>query len=139
LNDNPPTLLYCHCRYSQVVPAVVKEAVLEELCASGLPFEAVPDLCELSARCDPSLQRLATGPLKIAACYPRAVKWLFAAANAPLPQESCEVLNMRTLPASEVMAGLQTTSLNPNLPVRTAPPEVAEAGRAISPTAPDVS
>ena len=75
-----PALLYCHCQYAQVVPPDVKAAVLQQLCASNLPFEAVPDLCELSARRDPALQRLANaGPLKIAACFPRAVKWLFAA------------------------------------------------------------
>ena len=50
-NPTPaPAILYCHCRYAQVVPPEVKSEVLERLCASGLPFEAVPDLCELSAR-----------------------------------------------------------------------------------------
>ncbi|MHB1309054.1 MAG: hypothetical protein ACYDC1_05795 [Limisphaerales bacterium] len=128
MNQTAPALLYCHCRYAQVVPAEVKEAVLQELCASGLPFEAVPDLCELSARCDPSLRRLAAGPLKIAACYPRAVKWLFAAAYAPLSEQTCEVLNMRTLAASEVLAGLQFAGLKPNLPGRTAPHAAGETG-----------
>lgn len=113
-----PALLYCHCRYAQVVPADVKTAVLQRLCDADLPFEAVPDLCELSARRDPSLRRLAAaGPVKIAACFPRAVKWLFAAADAPLAPESTEVLNMRTLPADAVVAGLLRTDLAPNLPV----------------------
>jgi hypothetical protein len=92
----PPALLYCHCQYAQVVSPEVKAAVLKKLCESNLPFEAVPDLCEWSARRDPSLKRLAAaGPVKIAACFPRAVKWLFAAANAPLPLGATEVLNMR--------------------------------------------
>lgn len=112
-----PAILYCHCRYAQVVPPEVKSEVLERLCASGLPFEAVPDLCELSARRDPSLQRLAAaGPIKIAACFPRAVKWLFAAAGAPLSAESTEVLNMRVQPAAEVATGLLSAPLTPNLP-----------------------
>lgn len=112
-----PAILYCHCQYAQVISPEVKAAVLKELCASNLPFEAVPDLCELSARRDPSLQRLAaTGPLKIAACFPRAVKWLFAAANAPLTLDTTEVLNMRTLPAPEVAASLLRPELVPNVP-----------------------
>ncbi len=80
-----PRILYCHCAYAQVVPPEVKAAVLKRLAEAGVAFEAVADLCELSARKDPALQRLAAGgALKIAACYPRAVKWLFSAAQAPL-------------------------------------------------------
>jgi hypothetical protein len=117
-SNRNPAILYCHCRYAKVVPPEVKSAVLEKLCASNLPFEAVPDLCELSARRDPSLKRLAAaGPIKIAACFPRAVKWLFAAAGAPLPPEFTEVHNMRTQPAGEVCAGLLSSGLAPNLPV----------------------
>lgn len=112
-----PALLYCHCQYAQVVPPEVKAEVLKQLCASNLPFEAVPDLCELSARRDPSLKRLAVaGPVKIAACFPRAVKWLFAAANAPLSPDATEVVNMRNQTAAEVIAALQSAQLNPNLP-----------------------
>jgi hypothetical protein len=112
-----PRILYCHCTHAQVVPKEVKEAVLKQLCDSGVSFEAVADLCELSARKDPALQRLAAGGyVKVAACYPRAVKWLFASANAPLPLESAEVLNMRTQPADEVAAALFHPELKPNLP-----------------------
>ena len=113
----PPALLYCHCQYAQVVSPEVKAAVLKKLCESNLPFEAVPDLCELSARRDPSLKRLAAaGPVKIAACFPRAVKWLFAAANAPLPLGATEVLNMRNQSADEVVSSLFSVELRPNLP-----------------------
>ncbi len=115
--DRPPALLYCHCQYAQVVSAEVKAAVLKKLCDSDLPFEAVPDLCELSARRDPSLKRLASaGPVKIAACFPRAVKWLFAAADAPLPLGATEVLNLRTQSAEEVLSALFSPELRPNLP-----------------------
>lgn len=113
----PPALLYCHCQYAQVVSPEVKAAVLKKLCESNQPFEAVPDLCELSARRDPSLKRLAAaGPVKIAACFPRAVKWLFAAANAPLPLGATEVLNMRNQSADEVIGSLFSPELRPNLP-----------------------
>lgn len=115
--SNGPAILYCHCQYAQVVPPEVKAAVLRGLCASAVPFEAVPDLCEMSARRDPSLQRLAAaGPVKIAACFPRAVKWLFAAAQAPLAEASTEVLNMRQQPAETVVAALLDPAVTPNLP-----------------------
>jgi hypothetical protein len=115
--STPPRILYCHCNYAQVVPKEVKEAVLKQLCDSGAAFEAVADLCEMSARRDPALQRLAEGgAVKIAACYPRAVKWLFAAAKAPLPIEGTEVLNMRVQTAAEVTQALGDPNLKPNLP-----------------------
>lgn len=112
-----PQILYCHCQYAQVVPKEVKEAVLRKLCESGVAFEAVADLCEMSARRDPALQRLTQGnSIKIAACYPRAVKWLFAAAQAPLPLDKTEVLNMRVQTAEEVATSALSPDLNPNVP-----------------------
>jgi hypothetical protein len=97
-------ILYCHCAYAQVVPREVKEEVLRKLSGSGIAFDAVADLCEMSARRDPALNRLAAeGNVKIAACYPRAVKWLFSAAGAPLPKEGVDVLNMRVDPADKVV------------------------------------
>ena len=101
----PPRILYCHCAYAQVVPKEVKEEVLRQLAASGVAFDAVPDLCELSAKGDPSLARLAQGGnVKIAACYPRAVRGLFVAAGTPLPDDGgVEIINMRTEPAEKVV------------------------------------
>jgi hypothetical protein len=113
----PPAILYCHCQYAQVLPKEVKQAVLQKLCDSGQPFEAVPDLCELSARRDPALARLAAaGPLKISACFPRAVKWLFHAANAPLAQDQTEIVNLRNLTAEDACAALFEPVVTPNLP-----------------------
>jgi len=102
-----PRILYCHCAYAQVVPKDVKQEVLARLTAAGVAFEAVPDLCELSARGDNRLQQLAHGgELRIAACYPRAVKWLFDAAGAPLPTTGVEIRNMRVESALDVVEGL---------------------------------
>jgi hypothetical protein len=100
-------IVYCRCAYAQVVSREVKDRVLEDLAASGASFEAVPDLCEMSARRDPRLPELAAcSGLRIAACYPRAVKWLFAAAGAPLPADGVEVRNMRVETADEVTTAL---------------------------------
>ena len=104
--NNSPRILYCHCAYSQVVPKAVKEEVLQRLSDSGVAFDAVADLCEMSARGDSELIQLAQGEnVKIAACYPRAVRWLFSAAGAPLG-EGVEVLNMRVDSADAVSTTL---------------------------------
>ena len=62
MSSEPSRILYCHCAYAQVVPKEVKEEVLRQLSASGVAFDAVPDLCEMSAKGDPSLARLAAAP-----------------------------------------------------------------------------
>jgi hypothetical protein len=130
----PPRILFCNCTYAQVVPKEVKQAVLKKLCEAGVEFEAVADLCEMSARRDPSLKQLADGePLKIAACFPRAVKWLFHQAGAPLKIDAAEVLNMRTQGADEIAAAIFDCILKPNLPAGkiTAPaPEELPAAKA---------
>jgi hypothetical protein len=101
--SGPARILYCNCSYAQVVPKEVKTEVLRRLCDSGAAFDAVADLCDMSARKDPALKRLVeSGSVRIAACYPRAVKWLFHAAGAPLPPEGVEVLNMREQSADQV-------------------------------------
>lgn len=103
-----PHILYCHCANAQVLPAENRDAALRALCESGLAFEAVADLCELSARRDPLLKQLAdSGPLLVAACHPRAMRCLFAAVDAPLPSESTQFLNLRTENAETICAALQ--------------------------------
>ena len=103
----PAKILYCRCAYAKVIAADVKDEVLQRLTRSGATFEAVPDLCEMSARRDPALQRLAAEDgIRIAACYPRAVKWLFSAAQAPLTKDTVEILNMRVDSAGTVVERL---------------------------------
>lgn len=102
-------VLYCHCAFARVVPEPVKQEVLAGLAASNLEFEAVPDMCEMSARRDPRLAAwVASGDaLHIAACYPRAIKWLFSAAGAELPEENVKIWNMRELPANDIVTSIQ--------------------------------
>ena len=47
-----------------------------------------------------------TGKTRIAACFPRAVKWLFHAAGNPVDEDSVDVLNMREQSADEILAAL---------------------------------
>ena len=81
--------------------------MLAGLSDAGVEFDAVPDLCEMAARGDERLRELAAdAPLRIAACYPRAVKWLFAAGGATLPDDTVHIWNMRVQPAEGVVNGL---------------------------------
>jgi hypothetical protein len=118
VSDNKAKILYCRCAYAQVVPNDVKNEVLEKLCDSGAPFECVSDLCEMSARKDPQLKELIDHdqPVKIVACYHRAVKWLFHSAGLPFPDEkesSIEVLNMREQTADEIVTNLLESQEDP--------------------------
>jgi hypothetical protein len=109
-------ILYCHCAYAQVIPPEIKQNVLRNLCENGASFEAVADLCEMSARRDPAMKRLSSeGPIKILACYPRAVKGLFKAANAPLSENDAEILNQRVLSSNEIADAIARPSVEPNL------------------------
>ncbi len=102
-----PCILYCNCTYAKIVPEEVKRDILAALSSSGVAFDAVPDLCDMSARNDPALKRIAgSGSLKIVACYERAVKWLFQAAKSPLPTEGVEILNMREKSAEAIVQKL---------------------------------
>ena len=63
----------------------------------------------MSARRDDRIKQLLSDgqSVKIAACYPRAVKWLFHQAEAPFPDgDSVEVLNMREQSADEIIENL---------------------------------
>jgi hypothetical protein len=111
-----PRILYCHCAYAKVVPEDVKQQVLRQLVESDAAFDAVADLCEMSAVRDPALTELAgEGALCIAACFPRAVKWLFHAAGAPLPAAEVTFANMRTESVDEILtkAGVAQSSEAP--------------------------
>jgi hypothetical protein len=100
-------ILYCHCAYARVVPVETKSAVLEGLTRAGVEFDAVPDLCEMAAARDSRLAELAAaGPLCVAACYPRAVKWLFASAGVNIEGQGTVIHNMRTSSAEDVLKGV---------------------------------
>lgn len=109
MSSPPKKILYCRCAFAQAVPNDVKDEVLEKLTESESTFECVSDLCEMSARKDDRLRQLLGDgeAVQIAACYPRAVRWLFHAAGVPFPEgDSVEVLNMREEDAESIVAKL---------------------------------
>ena len=102
-----PHILYCHCAQARLLSDDGRRAVLERLCASGVDFEAVPDLCALAMRRDVLLQKLArASELIVIACHARAVQGLFAAAGAPLREDGVKLLDLRARPAEEIISAL---------------------------------
>lgn len=137
----PPQILYCRCAYAQVVPQDVKDGVLRHLCSAGGAFECVADLCEMSARRDPRLAEIAAAAaepggasLRIVACHPRAVRWLFHAAGAPLPADDAaiSVINMRTLSTEEACAALDAAAAGADPPEAGMPETGQAVGQGIS-------
>ena len=130
-------LLYCHCTYSRVVPKDVKGEVLKVLAESGRAFDAVPDLCELAARCDPSLKKLVDpgqGPVDIVACYPRAVRWLFHAAESPLPEEGFASTTCAPTPRNRFSESLDWQQRPPQLLKTTNPSPHPSANPSTNPS-----
>lgn len=99
-------IVYCNCTYAKVIEDDTKAAVLEALSETGVAFHGVPDLCELAAKKDPQLKTLfADGPVRVAACYERAVKGLCHAAGVDW-SDDVTVINMREHSAAEVVQEL---------------------------------
>jgi len=102
--SDPTRLVLCECVFTDLVPEATKAEVIRRLSEAGVPYGTVPDLCGLAARRDPQLKAIAeNGDALIIACYPRAVRWLFAYAGDPLP-ESAEILNLRAQNPEAIVA-----------------------------------
>jgi len=118
-----PHVVFCSCGYYDIIPRASREQILAALgrnaisCVStmssmgprqdGVVVEVVSDLCGLAANRDPRLKNWADGaPLTIVACFPRAIRWLFHAAGAPLPDGQARILNMRTQSPEEIIPQL---------------------------------
>ena len=94
--EQPATILLCRCEQAQVVSEETVSAVRGHLVEAGAAFHETADLCGLAARSGETLSSLAAaGDVLIAACFPRAVRWLFSAAGAQLPVDRTEIVNMR--------------------------------------------
>jgi NAD-dependent dihydropyrimidine dehydrogenase PreA subunit len=101
-------ILFCHCAFANSLPGGVKTEVLQALKESGLSFIDVRDLCELAARKSPLLSELVEAArLTVAACHPRAIKWLFEAGGAPLRDGSIEFLDMREASADPILCSIR--------------------------------
>ena len=103
--SKPGLAVYCECIHRDFVSSESREALLQGLHRSGLEIVTIDDLCGLASRHNPILTAWAQNPqLTIVACYARAVRWLFAMADAPLRRdESVQILNPRSQSPKEIM------------------------------------
>lgn len=105
--SQPSNILVCRCDYYHMVSETACARLAEALGHAGVSFESVADLCELAANKDSVLTAWAgTDQLKIVACFPRAVTWLFARADAPLDNDRVELFNARTGDIDEIIGAL---------------------------------
>ncbi len=96
-------ILVCRCEYADIIDRGAVESVTDRLQSGGVAFESVSDLCSLCESKAPALGRLSGAKgLVVVACYPRAVRWLFALGGASLPDDA-RVLNLRTQSACEII------------------------------------
>ena len=107
MSDNASTIVFCNCGHSQIISDAIKAGVLRAIEESGAKVEVVQDLCGLAADKSPLLQQWASADeLKIIACFPRAVKWLFNAGGYPLPESGVELFNMRADGAEDIISSV---------------------------------
>lgn len=97
-------ILICACRRLGAGGDTAR-AVCRQLLATGAAHTVTDDLCGLAARRHEAIQRFAADGSVIVACFPRAVRWLLAAAGAPL-DGGAPVLNARTGAAEQILAEL---------------------------------
>ncbi len=104
--NHPTQILYCRCAKTAVVPGETRRAVDEAL-AGRADAMVVDDFCAIAERRDPRLAELVAGErLIVVACHPRAVRWLFHWAGAPLDETKVVFLDMRKQSAPEILAVL---------------------------------
>lgn len=104
----PIHVVFCQCSRANLHNPQVRQGAWDAIANSGETVHVVDDLCELSARRDPRLAAWASQPsLVVAACFDRAVRSLFAAAQAPL-NESATVVNLRSDDAQSIDRLAQT-------------------------------
>jgi len=108
--SDKPTIVFCQCAHFDVIDPAVRKELFARLTAAGVDFEIVDDLCGLAARRDRRLVALANArPLRVVACRPRTVKWLFHAAGVPLDDIHLEVFDMREQSAEDIAQALSAS------------------------------
>lgn len=98
-------ILFCHCVHHHTLPEAMRRAVREAVAARGIPIVDVPDLCGVCADGAAALKETLSQAerVAVAACHPRALRWLLHAAGCALPPDT-QFLNLRTASTPELLA-----------------------------------
>ena len=100
------SIIFCQCQNAALVPKHVLHLVREGVKSSSQDVVCVDDLCAMAAEHDERFAEWARqDDLVVLACFPRAVKALFAHAKADLPA-SATLFNLRKQPPEEILAAL---------------------------------
>jgi heterodisulfide reductase subunit A-like polyferredoxin len=103
-------ILFCQCDRDAVIPPEARKEIASALAARPGAV-MVDDLCAAAARHDPILAECAASErLVVAACHPRAVRWLFRWAGAPLDETRVTFLDLRRLTPAETLAAIGANS-----------------------------
>jgi NAD-dependent dihydropyrimidine dehydrogenase PreA subunit len=98
------SILHCRCANASVIPEAVG-AVVSKALAGRPDVVTVDDLCACAANRDPRLAAWAAdGQLTVAACHPRAVRWLFRWAGSSLDEARVRFVDLRRETAPEFSA-----------------------------------
>lgn len=110
-------LLYCDCANTQLIDPELKQKIKSYLGDfQDEPF-LTSDLCGMIGNRDEKLTEIVEADnLKIIACYPRAIKWLFNQAGLQLPDET-EFLNMKEASSEGVDLFFNNASVGNNKPI----------------------
>lgn len=108
-------IVCCRCEHYHIV----SEQVSSRIADAGIECLSVPDLCQLAADKAPILKEWSqTDNLSIVACHPRAIKWLFQTADAPLDESKVTYYNARTGDTDKIidsLTGLKTSGQVTNI------------------------
>ena len=114
-----PNILVCRCKHYHKVPEAVWQEIVRRLDAAGVGYGLVDDLCGAAAEDAAAVRRWADrAGLCVAACYPRAVRWLFDRAGAALGDDA-RVFNAITEDVEAIVGALTAEAgrggVNPTL------------------------
>ena len=100
--------LVCSCSQRGLIPPASVAAVCSELAAQGWQTKVVPDLCEMATQTPTALREMAeTHDFLVAACRPRAARWLLHRAGVPRPVSQIQFQDLRPRSADPEPAGSQ--------------------------------
>ena len=105
-------VILCQCAHSEGIEQATKHAVLDALTQANVAFETVPDLCKLAAHKSLCLKQWTKSKsLIVIGCFPRTIKWLFHAGDAPLVADfELTCLNMHTLTPDAIVQAVLDAS-----------------------------
>lgn len=118
----PDLAICCRCAVAGVLPEAVCRLALEKLAGLGARLLAASDLCELAANRDGRLAEIAGARhVLVAACHPRAVRWLLAWAGVPPDDARATFLDLRAEKAMERVSALPASAPGQDPPNTDAP------------------